>query len=120
MAPNFAHFQQWCFLGSMGNHFADSKAVPRAEAACVVYAQKDYFEHRHKHSLFAAIPDEALHQNADDSDDADSDADAGADAVQLGRKPEARAAVAGETSLHLLRTESRQSPRASERAALRR
>ena len=87
MVQNFAYFQQWCFPGSRGNYFADSKAVPRAEAACVVCAQKDYLEHRHKLSLFGAIPDEALHQNADDSDDADSDADAGADAVQLSRKP---------------------------------
>ena len=42
MVQNFAHFQQWCFPGSRGNYFADSKAVPRAEAACVVCAQKDY------------------------------------------------------------------------------
>ena len=42
MVQNFAHFQQWCFPGSRGNYFADTKAVPRCEAACVVCAQKDY------------------------------------------------------------------------------
>ena len=52
MVQNFAHFQQWCFPGSRGNYFADSKAVPRAEAACVVCAQKDYLEHRHTDSYF--------------------------------------------------------------------
>ena len=87
MLQNFAHFQQWCFPGSRGNYFADSKAVPRAEAACVVCAQKDYLDHRHKLSLFETIPDTPLPPNANDSDDIESDADAGAGAAQLSRKP---------------------------------
>ena len=74
---NFARFQQYCRPGAGGNFFADCEEVPRCEAACVVCAQKDYLEHRHKMSLFAEAPsrvvteahvgEDALDQEEDDT-----------------------------------------------------
>ena len=57
MVQNFAHFQQFCHPGSRGNRFSGGQPVPRCEAACAVCAQKDYLEHRHKLSLFGAVPE---------------------------------------------------------------
>ena len=34
MVQNFAHFQQYCYPGAMGNYFAEGEEVPRCEAAC--------------------------------------------------------------------------------------
>ena len=70
MVQNFAHFQQFCHPGSRGNCFSGGEAVPRCEAACAVCAQKDYLEHRHKLSLFGAVPEEAgTEQRADAASD---------------------------------------------------
>ena len=66
MVQNFAHFQQFCHPGSRGNRFSGGEAVPRCEAACVVCAQKDYLEHRHKLSLFGAVPEEHVFQHCED------------------------------------------------------
>ena len=48
--------QEW----PKGNRISGGEAVPRCEAACAVCAQKDYFEHRHKLSLFGAVPEERV------------------------------------------------------------
>ena len=56
---NCAHFQQFSRPGANGNTFADSEPVPRAEAACVFCAQKDWLEHRHKLHLFDEAPSDA-------------------------------------------------------------
>ena len=73
MVQNFAHFQQFCHPGSKGNRFSGGEAVPRCEAACAVCAQKDYLEHRHKLSLFGAVPEERVSEHcagpASDQDD---------------------------------------------------
>ena len=72
MVQNFAHFQQFCHPGSKGNRFSGGKAVPGCEAACVVCAQKDYLEHRHKLSLFGAVPEERVSEHcADPASDQD-------------------------------------------------
>ena len=67
MVQNFAHFQQFCHPGSKGNRFSGNEVVPRCEAACAVCAQKDYLEHRHKLSLFGAVPEERVFQHCGDS-----------------------------------------------------
>ena len=67
MVQNFAHFQQFCHPGSKGNRFSGGEAVPRCEAACVVCAQKDYLEHRHKLSLFGAVPEERVSEHCADA-----------------------------------------------------
>ena len=66
MVQNFAHFQQFCHPGSRANRFSGSEAVPRCEAACVVCAQKDYLEHRHKLSLFGAVPEGRVSEHCAD------------------------------------------------------
>ena len=71
MVQNFAHFQQFCHPGSKGNRFSGVEAVPRCEAACVVCAQKDYLERRHKLSLFGALPEGGAPQPADSASDHD-------------------------------------------------
>ena len=67
MVQNFAHFQQFCRPGSKGNRFSGGEAVPRCEAACAVCAQKDYLEHRHKLSLFGAVPEERVSEHCADA-----------------------------------------------------
>ena len=62
VVQNFARFQQYCRPGAGGNFFADCEEVPRAEAACVVCAQKDYLEHRYKLCLFEEAPAESTAQ----------------------------------------------------------
>ena len=73
MVQNFALFQQFCHPGSKGNRFSGGEAVPRCEAACTVCAQKDYLEHRHKLSLFGAVPEGQVSEHCADpaSDEAD-------------------------------------------------
>ena len=81
MVQNFAHFQQFCHPGSKGNRFSGGEAVPRCEAACVVCAQKDYVEHRHKLSLFGAVPHERVSDYcADPASDHDDLSEGEADA----------------------------------------
>ncbi len=81
MVQNFAYFQQFCHPGSKANRFSGGGAVPRSEAACVVCAQKDYLEHRHKLSLFGAVPEERVFEHcADSASDRDDLSDGEADA----------------------------------------
>ena len=67
MVQNFAHFKQFCHPGSSGNRFSGGEAVPRCEAANAVCAQKDYLEHRHKLSLFGAVPEERVSEHCADA-----------------------------------------------------
>ena len=72
----FAHLQQFCHPGTKGNRFSHVEAVPRCEAACVVCAQKNYYEHRHKLSLFGAAPEtEASEHCADVTRDRDDESE---------------------------------------------
>ena len=64
VVQNFAHFQQYCYPGAMGNYFADGEEVTRCEAACAVCARKDFLEHRHKLRLFAEPPTNVVSQAA--------------------------------------------------------
>ena len=41
--------------------------MPRCEAACAVCAQKDFLEHRHKLSLFDAVPKERVSEHCADA-----------------------------------------------------
>ena len=77
MVQNFAHFQQFCHPGSRGNRFSGGEAVPRCEAACAVCAQKDYLEHRHKLSLFGAVPEERVSEHCADAASDQEDAPEG-------------------------------------------
>ena len=52
--------------GSRGNRPPGGQAVSRCEAACVVCAQKYYLEHRHKLSLFGAVPQGHLSEHCAD------------------------------------------------------
>ena len=77
IVQNFARFQQYCRPGAGGNFFADCEEVPRAEAACVVCAQKDYLEHRYKLCLFGEAPAESATEGhmlqVDQEDDDEED-----------------------------------------------
>ena len=66
---------------SSGIRFSGGQAVPRGKAACVVCAQKDYLEHRHKLSLFGAVPEGHIYEHCadparDDEDVSESEANA--------------------------------------------
>ena len=81
IVQNFARFQQYCRPCAGGNFFADCEEVPRAEAACVVCAQKDYLEHRYKLCLFGEAPAESttegrlLQVDQEDDDEEDETAE---------------------------------------------
>ena len=75
MVQNFAHFQQYCHPGAKGNHFADTEAVPRCEAACAICAKKDFLEHRHKLNLFAEPPAQNVSELAGEEENATEDMD---------------------------------------------
>ena len=64
MVQNFAHFQQYCYPGAMGNYFAEGEEVPRCEAACAICARKDWLEHRFKLRLFAEPPAATVSEDA--------------------------------------------------------
>ena len=66
MVQNYAHFQQCCYPGAMGNYFADGAEVPRCEAACAICARKDFLEYRHKLRLFAELPAETAIGSTED------------------------------------------------------
>ena len=65
MVQHFSRFQQFCRPGANGNYFADCEEVPGAEAACAICARKDWLEHRHRLSLFAAVPEAASTRSVD-------------------------------------------------------
>ena len=85
MVHNFAHFQQFCHPGAKGNYFADTKEVPRCEAACAICTKKDWLEHRHKLHLFSEPPANIVSENADAKREAaeDSDGEEGSNAKTL-------------------------------------